>query len=135
MAAMLDLLSVIALCAAGAYLVVLGVAAVAFPAKASRFLLAFAGSARAHYLELAIRLAVGGALVLRAPSMPFSGAWLAIGWVLIVSTAILLLLPWRWHRAFAERTVPPVLRFMVPLGIASAVVGIVLTAAAVSSAA
>lgn len=134
MAAMLDLLSVIVLCAAGAYLVVLGVAAVAFPAQASRFLLAFAGSARAHYLELAIRLAVGCALLLRAPAMPLSGVWLAIGWVLIASTAILLLLPWRWHRAFAERSVPPVLRFIAPLGIASALLGIVLAAAAVTSA-
>jgi hypothetical protein len=133
MAAMLAWLSMIVLCAAGAYLVVLGVSALAFPARASRFLLGFAGSARLHYLELAIRLAIGGALLLRAPDMPLPGAWLAVAWVLIASTAILLLLPWRWHRAFAERTVPPVLRFMAPLGIASALLGLLLAAAALTS--
>ena len=72
-------------------------------------------------------------MLLRAPAMHFPGAWLAIGWMLIVSTAILLLLPWRWHRAFAERTVPPVLRFIAPLGIASALLGFLLAAAALTS--
>ena len=119
-------LAFVILCCAGIYLVVLGATALLSPAVATRFLSGFATSARLHYLELAIRLLVGGALLLHAPAMPWSGAWLALGWILIATTAVLAAIPWRRHRDFAARSVPQALRFIKALGIGSAVFGAVL---------
>lgn len=93
---------------AGLYLVALAVALVARPGAASRFLLGFAASARVHYAELGLRAAVGWSFVEHAPRMLFPGAFAATGWVLVITTAGLLLVPWRWHRRFARKAVPPV---------------------------
>ncbi len=105
--------------AAGLYLVGLGVAALAKPATASRFLSAFASSAPLHYLELGLRIVVGLAFVRQAPGMPATLAFLVMGWVLVLTSAGLALVPWRWHRRFAERAVPQALRYLPVLGIAS----------------
>ncbi|KFN46722.1 hypothetical protein N787_09405 [Arenimonas metalli CF5-1] len=79
------------------------------------FLLGHASSARLHYLELALRLLVGAALLVRAPAMPWPQAFTVAGGVLVGTT----LVPWRRHQAFARRTVPQALRFLPMLGVAS----------------
>jgi hypothetical protein len=97
---------------AALYLLGLGTAALLAPARATRFLSGFAGSARAHYLELAIRLVVGSALVAHAPDMRLPGLFSAFGWVLVITTAGLLALPWRWHQRFAQHAVPRATRHL-----------------------
>jgi hypothetical protein len=104
---------------AGAFLACLGVACLVVPAQARRFLLGFASSLALHYLELAIRLVVGGALLVVAPSMAFPRVFNAAGAVVVITTLVLALVPWRWHRRFAQRTVPAALRFLPLLGLAS----------------
>lgn len=108
---------------AGAFLACLGVACLVVPAQARRFLLGFASSLALHYLELAIRLVVGGALLVVAPTMAFPRVFTAVGVVLVITTLVLALVPWRWHRHFAQRTVPGVLRFLPWLGLASLALG------------
>ena len=101
------------------YLLILGGTSLFMPDRASRFLLGFAGSRSAHYLELALRLLAGAGLVLYAPRMLFSAAFQLFGWVLVVTTAGLLLAPWQWNRRFAQRAVPRVTRFMRAIGAVS----------------
>ncbi|MFN2238739.1 MAG: hypothetical protein ABR524_05050 [Thermoanaerobaculia bacterium] len=116
--------------AAGVFLVTLGAAFLLTPSKASGFLLGFAGSPSKHYAELAVRFLVGGAFLLHAPHMLFPHVFSVAGWILLATTAGLLLVPWRWHRRFAQRAVPEALRFLPLLGISSAALGgLVLVAA------
>lgn len=120
---MIDGLAVALVLLAGIFLAGLGAACLFAPALARRFLLGFASSLALHYLELAIRLVVGGALLVVAPSMAFPRVFTAAGAVLVITTLVLALVPWRWHRHFAQRTVPGVLRFLPWLGLASLALG------------
>jgi len=103
---MIDLLALALVLLTGLYLIGLGAVSLFHPARAARFLGGFASSARTHYIELVMRLSAGGALVVYAPRMRFSGAFALAGWVLIVTTAALLAVPWRWHHRFARWAVP-----------------------------
>jgi hypothetical protein len=128
----MTLIEVVALAAivlAALYLLALGAAALLMPARSSRFLLGFARSPPIHLLELFLRFVVGAALVCYAPRMLLAGAFNLSGWVLLVTTTCLLLLPWRWHRRFAEYTVPRVTRHITLVGFASLAIGGVLLAA------
>lgn len=87
------------------------------PARAERFLLGFASTALKHGVELAIRLLVGGALVIAAPKMALQGAFLAFGWTLVASTLVLSVLPWRLHRRFAQFAVPIALKYLPAIGL------------------
>jgi hypothetical protein len=108
---------------AGFFLASLGLLALAAPAHACRFLLGFAASPLLHYGESAIRGVVGAGFLLHAPTMRFPLLFTTVGWVLLLTTAGLLLVPWRWHRRFAERSVPAALRYLPFIGIASLLLG------------
>lgn len=107
---MIDLLAPAGVLLTGSYLVGLAAVLLLSPARAMRFLGGFAGSAAAHYGELVLRLLAGGALLVHAPRMRFSGAFVLAGWVLVLTTAALLAVPWQWHRRFAAWTVPRAVR-------------------------
>lgn len=116
---------------AAGYLVALGAAALLAPRRAARFLLGFAATPARHYAELAARLGVGAALVVQAPRLPFTDAFALVGWVVLATTAGLLLVPWRWHRRFTAHAVPRALRYLPLLGAASVALGALLVAAVV----
>lgn len=105
------------------FFVILGAASLVVPARASRFFLAFADSPFKHYAELATRFLVGGAFLLAAPYALWQGAFTLFGWVLVVTTTGLLLIPWRWHHRFARRAVPAALQFLPLVGVASIILG------------
>jgi hypothetical protein len=77
--------------------------AFAKPATAERFLSAFASSARTHYAEQIIRLLAGAALVVRSPVMWQPRIFWLFGWAIVVSSAVLLCVPWQWHQRLGER--------------------------------
>lgn len=108
---------------AGLYLACLGAVSLVAPALARRFLLGFARSRALHYLELTLRLVVGGAFLLCAPVMRFPLAFTAFGWAIVLTSVGLLLVPWRWHRHFAQQAVPRALHFLPLLGVASLLLG------------
>jgi hypothetical protein len=120
---MFDALALTVVLLTGAYFVGLGVASLVMPQAAARFLLGFAGSAAAHYVELLLRLIVGAAFVVRAPALPWPTVFMLFGWGLVLTTIGLCAVPWRWHRRFAERTVPQALRHLPLLGVASLALG------------
>jgi hypothetical protein len=116
---MMNLLASILVLLTGLYLIGLAVVLLLSPARAARFLGGFASSAFTHYLELALRLIAAGALLQYAPQMLFSGFFVMFGWVLVVTTAGLLAVPWQWHYRFAQRTVPYATRNSRLLAVAS----------------
>jgi len=89
-------------------------AGVAFanPAIAERFLTAFASSARTHYVEQVARLVVGAALVVRSPIMWQPKMFCLVGWAIVVSSAVLLCVPWQWHHRLGERVLPLLIRHL-----------------------
>ena len=127
---MVDTLTLGIVLLVGVYFVTLAAVAMFAPCQAKRFLLGFAGTARAHYIELTLRAAAGGAFVLQAPRMPVASAFAVFGWLLLLTTGGLAVLPWRWHRAFAQRAVPYATRRLALVGAASLVLGGLVLAAA-----
>lgn len=105
------------------YLIALGTASLLVPDQARRFLLGFAGTRLVHLVELLLRMVAGAALVLHAPNMRFAAAFHLFGWLLLVSSACLLLVPWHWHRRFAQRAVPLFTRSLVVIGLVSLMFG------------
>lgn len=120
---MMSAVAVAVVAAAGVFLAILGVAALVRPRWVARFLLGFAASGARHGLELACRVAVGAALIRAAPGMAGAAVIAAAGWILLGTTAVLLCVPWRVHRAFAQRTVPRALAFLPAIGVASIAAG------------
>ncbi len=120
---MLHALTFVILILVGVYFIALGVTSLFAPAKAKAFLLGFAGSPFKHYLELALRLVVGGSILVQAPHLIYPGAFTLFGWILIVTTVCLLLVPWKWHRRFAEKAVPIAVGYLPIIGVASFALG------------
>src|SRR5688572_10333477 len=82
---------------AGIVVVARGLAFIAFtcvvsarPALAERFLMSFAASARAHYVEMAFRLLFGVSLVVLSPTMWPTNVFRVIGWAIVISSVALL---------------------------------------------
>lgn len=105
------------------YFIALAAASLLVPAQVNRFLRGFAGTPFKHYTELFLRILVGGAFILHAPRMLLSGAFNFFGWVLIVTTACILLNPWRWHHRFVQHAVPWAMRYMMLVGLSSLALG------------
>ena len=119
---------------AGFYLIALAGLLLLSPARGKRFLGGFASSAFTHYLELVVRLIAGVAILLYAPQMLFSGLFVILGWVLVVTTISLFAVPWQWHRRFAQWGVPYATRHLRLIAVASfALGGFVLASAILGS--
>ena len=125
----MDAATSVVIAGAGIYLLVLGIAALRTPSRVESFLAKFANSAFSHYFEMSIRLVVGAALLHKSPSLPVSGIFQAFGWVLLVTTGVLLCVPWRWHQKFAKFAVPFAKRILPAVGVGSIVVGLALLSA------
>lgn len=121
---MIEALALAVVVATGAFFTALGGASLLAPSPTSRFLLGFAGSPSKHYAELGLRFIAGVAFVLAAPFVPFPTAFSFFGWVLVATTAGLLLVPWRWHHGFAQRAVPEALRFLPVVGAVAFALGV-----------
>ena len=105
--------------AAAVVVIASGLALIAFPgvafakpAIAGRFLAAFASSARTHYAEQVLRLIAGAALVVRSQIMWQPKMFWLVGWAIVVSSAVLLCVPWQWHHRLGERLLPLVVRHL-----------------------
>lgn len=105
--------------AAAAYLAALGGSALFRPALATRFLGGFATTQTLHFLELALRIVAGAAFVISAPRLALGDAVAALGWVLVGTSLVLALVPWRLHQRFAAWSVPQALRYLPMIGVAS----------------
>ena len=116
----------IILVAVAVFFLLLGFIALVRPKHARRFLLGFAASASKHYAELFTRFVVGGAMLVVASHSNHSKALTVFGWLLIMTTAVMAMVPWRTHRRFTEAAVPQALRFLPMIGIVSVILGVLL---------
>ena len=105
------------------YFLLLGAIALVRPQSARAFLLGFADTSLKHYAELVARLIVGGAMLLVARDSAYPTALAAFGWILVISTAFMALMPWRLHHRFAQSAVPRVLRYLPLIGVSSLTMG------------
>lgn len=97
---------------AGLWLLGLAVTSALAPQAAARFLSGFASSARAHYLEQALRITGGAGFLLYAQQMRFTTVFEVFGWVLVITSLGLLAMPWRLHARFAQWAVPLAIRHL-----------------------
>lgn len=73
---------------------------------------------------MTVRMLVGAAFVRTAPHMRYPDVFEFIGWMLVGTTAVLLLVPWRTHHRFAQWAVPQATRRMPLLGIGALIAGV-----------
>jgi hypothetical protein len=100
------------LVAFGLFLLGLTVVVFAKPAVAERFFMSFASSARAHYTEQVVRLVIGASLITRSGAMWQPKVFWLVGWAIVLSSLVLILTPWQWHRRFGEEVRPMIIRHM-----------------------
>lgn len=93
------------------------------PEKLRRFLRGFASSPRAHYLEMLARVIAGAAFITYSPEMTPQDIFRLFGWIIVLTSAALLLVPWQWHRRFAGKVIPVVVRHLPLYALASLVLG------------
>jgi hypothetical protein len=118
--------------AAGTWLVVTGALMAFWPQRALHVLSLTASTRTINNVEQGLRLLAGAALLLRAPASKLPQAFEIVGWFIVLSSMILLVLPLRWHSAYARwwanRLAPMSVRAVAPL---SALAGFGLVYAAV----
>jgi hypothetical protein len=114
---------------AGVWLIALAIVAIAKPELAKRFLNGFASSASTHFLEVTLRIIVGVAFIACAPEMKFSLLFTIFGWMLIATSVVLMFIPWRLHRRFAEWSLPMATARMKLFGLVSLIGGATILAA------
>lgn len=90
----------------GIFLVGLALLVVVAQRRAERFLASFASSARSHYLEQSLRLIAGLGFVFFSPQMRFHTVFQVFGWLIVLTTIALVLVPWRWHHRFGKWAIP-----------------------------
>ena len=96
----------------GCFLIALSGVIFIKPALAERFFKLFASSERAHYTDQALRLLIGASMIVVAPAVWRADLFQLIGWAIVVTAVVLILLPWRWHHRFGQWAIPLVLRNM-----------------------
>lgn len=129
---MINRLSFVVVLLVASYFLYLGLLILRRPGEAAKFLLGFASRADLHYLEIAIRILAGAAFVNSAPAMLAAPVFLAFGWILIVTSIALLLIPWRWHERFARRMVPRALEYLTLLAISALAMATIIISCAIA---
>lgn len=116
-------------------LLLIGVAVLVFarPAVAERFFSGFASSARTHFAEQIFRVVFGGSLVIYSSAMWQTGAFRIVGWLLAVSSVLLMLFPWQWHHRFGQKIMPRFIQHMWLYAIGSFAFGAVILYAVFAS--
>lgn len=96
----------------GLFLIGLGGVMLVKPAITERFITSFASSRKAHFTEMFFRLLFGASLVLLSVSMWQPKLFWILAWAIIVSSVLLLVLPWQLHQRFGSRVLPVLVRYM-----------------------
>jgi hypothetical protein len=105
------------------FLLLVGVIGLSKPTFAKSFFTGFATNPFKHYLEIAVRIVVGLAFIVHSGQSLAPKTLNVLGWVLIITSLVLALIPWRWHKTFAAKSVASAMRYLVLLSIASIVMG------------
>lgn len=78
-----------------------------------------AGNWRLNLTEQGLRLLAGAALIVRAPASKLPALFEVAGWLVVVSSVLIIAAPIRWHGAYgtwwSKRLTPLVIRVLSPL--------------------
>jgi hypothetical protein len=105
------------------FLIGLALVIVTRPPLAERFLRSFASSASTHYTEQGLRLLVGISIVNFAGSMWLPQIFKVFGWLIVVTSAVLILTPWQWHHKYGTWVLPLMIRHMRLFALGAAALG------------
>jgi hypothetical protein len=118
--------------AAGLWLIGVGALMALLPNTALRVLRLTASTRTINNTEQGLRLIAGIAILLRSPASKLPQVFEIVGWFIVLSSLVLLVLPLKWHSAYAiwwaDRLKPAAVRLVAPM---SALAGISLIYAAV----
>lgn len=123
---MIEQVTVIPVIFAGLFMIGLAAVTIFAPEVARKFLLGFASSKKVHFLELSVRLLVGIALIASASRVQFTSLFTIFGWVLVVTTVGMGLIPWTAHKRFAEWVVPMATKNMSLIAVGSLLGGVLI---------
>lgn len=115
----LNILAGVTVLVAGLWLIGLAVVTFVKPEAVKAFFGKFASSSLTHLVEMILRLVVGVAFVIYAPQMKFAIVFTAFGWLLIVTTTVLMFVPWKLHKKFADRSLPMMYEWLTVFGVVS----------------
>lgn len=107
-------------------LLVLGLLCFLRPTSVQNFFDLFVATKKAHFIEQMIRLVVGLSLIRFSEMMTYSGLFYAFGWLIVVTSLLLIVLPWRWHQKFAQRVIPVVKKHLKVYGLLSLFLAVML---------
>lgn len=128
----MDHLALAGTAAAGLWLISVGALMAFLPDTALGVLRLTASTRTINNSEQGLRLIAGLAFLFRSPASKLPQVFEIVGWFIILSSLVLLVLPLRWHSAYAvwwaDRFNPAAVRFVAPM---SALAGIGLIYAAV----
>ena len=85
----------------GVWLIGLSLFMLVRPQASLAALAAMGGTPLIHFGEMALRIVAGAALVLAAEGSSFPQGIALIGWFLIASAVVLIVLPRRWHAGYS----------------------------------
>jgi hypothetical protein len=120
------LLAELVVVASSLFLLGFGFVMVVKHAIAERFLLSFASSRKAHLTEMFFRLLFGVSLVFISKSMWQPKVFFLFGWAVIISSVMLVMLPWQLHHRFGTRVLPLLVRYMKPYAVCVLFLGLFL---------
>ena len=117
--------ALVAIAAAATWLAVAAHLMTFHPERALAMLRRTAASHRINITEQGLRMAAGIALVIRAPFAASPPCFAFVGWFIILSSAMLLVIPLRWHAAYAiwwaDRVSLPAVRMIAPFSLAAGI--------------
>ena len=87
--------------AGAAWLGIVGVVCLVHPERARQGLAQMGANWRIQLGEHIPRAIMGAAMVLRAPAAKAPAVFEVAGWFILASSIVILLLPMRWHNAYA----------------------------------
>ncbi|NER11687.1 hypothetical protein SAMN06265375_10566 [Muriicola jejuensis] len=106
----------------GLFLIAVGFVMLLFPRVAWNILKKAGSTPLINYGELTLRMIPAAGLILYAGESRFPMVFEWLGWFMIGSSLVLMLLPRRWHHAYALRCAallpPPVIRLISPFSFA-----------------
>ena len=108
----------------GLYLISLSIIAFWNKKIAVNYFSSFASSARAHYLEQILRLIVGMSMLSFSKSMLYARFFEMFAWIIILSTVLLMLIPWTWHNKLGKRVIPLTIQNLKFYAVSASIFGI-----------
>ena len=122
----MQIISLGVIIAGGAWLIGIALLMAALPSYCLRLLGMMgdrleAADWRLHFTEQGFRLVAGAALIIRSPSSKMPLLLFVFGWMIVVSSLIIIASPVRWHGAFATwwslRLTPSIIRILSPVSL------------------